>query len=62
MAEIRSTTNNNIYTILALIALVTLVIGITFICIRTKTIFNTANPFSIEVSQAVPPPITTVIA
>ena len=61
MAEIRGTASNNIYTVLALIALVALVIGIGFIAIRTKTIFGTANPFSIEISQAGPPPITTVM-
>ena len=36
---------NNIYTVLALIALVALVVGIIFVWVRSYQLFDTAHPF-----------------
>ena len=52
MAESRGSPGSNIYTVLALIALVVLVIGIVYLCVRSGEIFATGNPFSVEVSSA----------
>ena len=38
---------SNIYTVLAFIALIALLMGIVFLCIRSSQMFETGNPFKI---------------
>lgn len=50
----RRSAGNNIYTVLALVALLVLIAGIVFVAMRSTQVFGTSSPFEIpDVSAAI---------
>ena len=44
--------SSNVYTVLALIALLALIVAIAFLCYQSNELFNSPNPFNVDLPSA----------